>query len=162
MTSTISPHSPKEATLTADAAPSSTPTGKSEAGAAEHAESTTYSKKEHEAGRAGAAEIAYLWVARAWMDRWKALGGNVGLSYDQEMKPVGVHRWMVADCDLWTPTDEGREDIPPHVWLYRDEHHDGAVKALEGLLAMVPGLQNAVREIAGQEALARWALGKEA
>jgi hypothetical protein len=121
-----------------------------------------YTREEYEAGRKSAEEIAYLWVARAWLDRWKALGGNVGLTYDGDLNPIGVHRGMVADPDFWTHrTDEGRDDIPPHVWLYRDGHHEGAYKALEGLLVMVPGLKDAVSEIAGREAMTCWAQGRE-
>lgn len=121
-----------------------------------------YTCQEYEAGRKGAEEIAYLHVARAWMDRWKALGGDVGLTFDRDLKPMGVHRGMLVALELWTPTDQGREDIPPHTWLVREDLHDGAVKALEGLLELVPGLKDAVREIAGREAFGRWAAGREA
>lgn len=123
-----------------------------------------YAREEYEAGRKSAEEIAYLWVACAWMDRWKALGGDVGLSFRPDGRVAGVHRGMTCMTELWAPEapDREREDLPPHTWLIEERHHDGAVKALEGLLELVPGLRAAVREIAGREAFQRFAETQEA
>jgi hypothetical protein len=130
--------------------------------APEQAEPDTYTGEECEAGRKCAEEIAYLHVARAWADRWKALGGDFGLTYNNDGSVKGAHRGMICGADLWTPTDRGREDLRPHTWLTEDHHHEGAVKALEGLLELVPGLSDAVRHIASQEAYTRFGRRQEA
>lgn len=128
----------------------------------EPAEADTFTREEYDADCTSAAEVAYLYMARAWVDRWKALGGDFGLSFNNDGTVRGVLRGMICGADLWAPTDQGREDIRPHTWLTREEHHDGAVKALEGLLELVPGLREAVREIAGREAYARFGRQQEA
>jgi len=108
------------------------------------------------------ARSAYHQVARSWVDRWKALGGDVAVSYDRDLNPVGVHRGMLMDLDLWPRSDKERDDLPPYARLVEDRHHAGAVRALDGLLELTPGLRDAVREIAGQEALGRRASRQEA
>lgn len=118
-----------------------------------------YTKEEYNAGCKGAAEIAMLYVARAWVDRWKALGGNFDLRLNQYGQPVSLSRGMICDPDIWTRIDQDREDLPPHVRLIKDHQHEGAVKALEGLLEITPGLKEAVKEVGGREALTRWARG---
>lgn len=122
----------------------------------------TYTREELDAGRKSAEQVAYLHLARAWIDRWEALGGYFGLRYDRDLRPDGVMRGMLCGTDNWTQTDEGREDIPPHTWIVRNEDHSGAVRALEGLLELCPGLRDAVREIAGAQCMTRWAKGGEA
>jgi hypothetical protein len=121
-----------------------------------------YTREEYEAGRASAEEIAYLHMARAWIDRWKALGGSFGMVYTPDGRPDSLLRSMTMALETWDRPDKGREDIPPHTWIIEDRHHDGAVKVLEGLLELTPGLREAVREIGGRETLARWAQGQEA
>jgi hypothetical protein len=121
--------------------------------------SELFTREEYEAGCESAREIAMLWVARAWSDRWKALGGDFGLRLDRERRPVGVTRGMICGMDLWERKDRDREDLPPHVRLIEDHQHEGAVKALEGLLEITPGLKEAIHEIGGREAMTRWARG---
>jgi hypothetical protein len=91
-------------------------------------------------------ELAYLEMARAWLDRWQAIGGNFALSWNADGSFRSVLRGMPMPY-TWTPTDEGNEKLPPHVWLTREEHHEGAVKALEAMLILSPGLRAAVWEI---------------
>ncbi|KRA80306.1 hypothetical protein [Altererythrobacter sp. Root672] len=125
-------------------------------------EEDRYSLEEYAAGRQSAEEIAYLHMARAWMDRWKALGGDVSLTFGSDTHAPRVGRSMLVALDYWQPTDTGREDIPPHTWLTEERQHEGAVKALEGLLELVPGLREAVRDLARQEAYGRWLSEREA
>lgn len=121
-----------------------------------------YTSEEYAAGRKSAEEVAYLKMARAWIDRWDALGGNFGFVYDRDGSPKQVMRGMIVDTDLWKPTDEGREDLQPHMWLVEEKEHSGALRALEGLLALCPGLREAVHDLGGKRAFARWARGVEA
>lgn len=107
-----------------------------------------------------AEEIAYLRVARAWVDRWRALGGSFGFICDADGQPGQLHRGMPLDLDRWEPTDKGRDDI--RFRLIEEKHHAGAILALEGLMEMVPGLQDAVREIGGRDAFTLRAQGGEA
>jgi hypothetical protein len=94
-------------------------------------------------------------MARAWVDRWRALGGDFGFIYNREGLIEGVTRGMLCGTDLWTDrTDRVHPKLEPHARLIEDGHHAGAVKVLEGLLMLVPGLREAVREIAGSIALA--------
>lgn len=122
--------------------------------ATEAGDSDLYTREEYEAGRKGAENIAYLHMATAWIDRWKALGGDFNFRLDKEGQPCGLLRGMTCMFENIEPTDRDREDIPPH--------HDGAVKALEGLLELCPGLREGVREVAGKECFTRWARGQEA
>jgi hypothetical protein len=121
-----------------------------------------YTREEFEAGCKSAAQVAYFHMARAWIDRWEALGGYFSLRYDRDQKPNGIMRGMLCGTDNWTQTDEGREDIPPHARIVRNEDHSGAIRALEGLLELCPGMRDAVREIAGAQCMTRWAKGGEA
>lgn len=106
-------------------------------------------------------QSAMLWVARAWIDRWQALGGDFGLRYNPAGQPEGIMRGMTCALDYWARTDRDRADLPPHTWLVEDQHHDGAVKALEGMLELLPELAEAVREIAGRQCFSRWASDRE-
>jgi hypothetical protein len=121
---------------------------------------TGYTREEYEADCQSAREIAMLWVARAWVDRWKALGGDFGMRLNRQYQPESLTRGMICDPDLWTRTDRDRQDLPPHVRLVADYQHEGAVKALEGLLELAPDLAVAVREIGIREAMTRWAQGR--
>jgi len=104
----------------------------------------------HAAGYESGHEIAILRIARAWIDRWEALGGNFGLMYNRDGTPKSVLRGMLMAQELWTKPDEGRADLPPHTWLTDwERQHDGAVKVLEGLLVLVPGLRDAVLQCSG-------------
>ena len=116
-----------------------------------------YSKDDMNVAREKGAEVAYLLVARAWIDRWKALGGTFDLSFDKEGKVASLHRGMWVDPDYWKPSDSERDDLPPHVKLLIERHHEGAVKALEGLHEMLPDLQKAIKELAAQEVWQRYA-----
>lgn len=98
-------------------------------------------------------QIATLYMARAWIDRWRAAGGNFGIAFN----PDGSFRSLMrgrAESYTWTPTDEGNEALEPHTWLLEEPHQPGAIKVLEGLLTLVPGLQDAVTEIVGYQLLA--------
>ena len=120
-----------------------------------------FTREEYDAGRESEREVAYLIMARAWIDRWKSLDGSFGLIF-KNGEPPQLTRGMLIATDLWAPTDNGREDIPPHTWMMDECDHHGAVRILEGLLELCPGLREAVREIGGREAFARWATAKEA
>ncbi len=100
------------------------------------------------------AEIAMLHVARAWVDRWRAAGGDFGAMF-----PRGEGRGHVIfgslDPSFWTPTDADRADLPPHVRLTEERHPRGALRALEGLLILTPGLREAVIQIVGTSVLNR-------
>lgn len=95
----------------------------------------------------GGRDQAMLEVARAWIDRWQALGGSFGYSYPRGEEPR-LMRSMVVATDLWQPTDRANPDLPTHTWLIEEKQHDGAVKVLEGLFVMVPGLKEAVSAVA--------------
>lgn len=96
-------------------------------------------------------EIGFLFVARAWLDRWHALGGNFSVAW----KPGQPGQVMIGHPMpyAWTPSDDWGSGMAPHLWLGEGDH-TGAVKALQGLLALVPGLREAVFEIGGRRALA--------
>lgn len=89
-----------------------------------------------------------LELAKAWVDRWRALGGTFG-SINRNGEAPHATRGMVVDLDYWQPTDRGNPELPPHAWLLEPEHHHGAVKVLEGFLHLVPGLQEAVFAVVG-------------
>lgn len=88
-------------------------------------------------------------VALAWIDRWKALGGDFGRVQRDDGNVVTLGR--LIEPSLWHPTDRDRDDLPPHVWFVEPEHHVGGVKALEGLLTLSPALRDAVRAIAAKQ-----------
>lgn len=98
-------------------------------------------------------EIATLHMARAWIDRWKAAGGSFGISWNADGSFRSILRGMAEPC-IWTPTDEGNPQLEPHQWLTDSAHQRGAVKVLDSLLTLVPGLQDAVMEIVGYQLLA--------
>lgn len=87
-----------------------------------------------------------LQPAKAWVDRWRALGGDFGSMQRAGGTPTFT-RGMVVDLDLWKPTDREHPLLAPHAWLIEPEHHAGAVKVLEGFLALVPGLQDSIRAL---------------
>lgn len=100
------------------------------------------------AGFNSGSEIATLNMARAWIDRWKAAGGNFGKSFNSDGSFRCLMRGM-AEPRFWTPTDEGNPKLEPHQWLVDAEYQRGAVKVLDSLLTLVPGLEDAVFEIVG-------------
>lgn len=51
----------------------------------------------------------------------------------------------------WEPTDKDNKKLAPHMWLVEEDHHFGAVKILEAMLVMVPGLREAIHEIAAMQ-----------
>lgn len=91
-----------------------------------------------------------LQPAKAWIDRWRALGGYFGYTRKKGEEPR-LMRGMLICLDLWKPTDRDNPDLPPHAWLIEPEHHAGAVKVLDGLLELTPGLQEAVKAVAAVE-----------
>jgi len=97
-------------------------------------------------------EIATLHMARAWIDRWKAAGGDFGTSFNPDGSFRSLTRGMI-EPRFWTPTDEGNPKLEPHQWLTEQTHQRGAVKVLDSLLTLVPGLQDAVFEIVGNQLL---------
>lgn len=105
-----------------------------------------------DAGRRTGEEIALLHMARAWTDRWRAAGGNFGLLHGGDGKP----RMMFgrAESCVWEPTDQDRDDLPPHVRLTEPEHQAGAIRALEAMLVLVPNLREAVSGVVGVQLLA--------
>lgn len=109
-------------------------------------------------GSAAGQEIALCHVARAWIDRWKAAGGDFGARYNNDGSLNGIVRGVV-EPSFWTPTDDANEKLPPHTWLLEKDHQRGAVKVLEAMLLLVPGLDDAVRDIVGPSILAN--LGRE-
>jgi hypothetical protein len=54
-----------------------------------------------------------------------------------------------AESYAWTPADRDNPRLEPHLWLLDKAHQPGAIKALDGLLELVPGLEEAVHEAAG-------------
>lgn len=99
-------------------------------------------------GERSGREIALCHVARAWIDRWCACGGDFGARFNADKSFGGIVRGM-AEPSFWTPTDEGNEKLPPHTWLLEEGHQRGAVKVLEAMLILVPGLNETVRDIVG-------------
>lgn len=95
-------------------------------------------------------EIAMLWMARAWVDRWNACGGDFGCRYNPDGSFHSVMRG-VPEPRFWTPTDEGNAELPPHCWLIEKGHHAGAVKVLEAMLELVPGLRDTITQIVGAQ-----------
>ena len=95
-------------------------------------------------------ETATLDMARAWIDRWKAAGGDFGRSFNPDGSLRGSTRGM-SEPRFWKPTDEGNPKLEPHQWLIEAAHQSGAVKILDSLLTLVPGLQDAVFEIVGAQ-----------
>ena len=106
----------------------------------------------HRLGFDSGSEVATLHMARVWIDRWKAAGGNFGQSFNPNGSFRGLLRGM-AEPRFWTPTDEGNPQLEPHLWLTDPAHQRGAVKVLDSLLTLVPGLQDAVFEIVGAQLL---------
>jgi hypothetical protein len=102
------------------------------------------------------AQLAMMTVARAWIDRWQAAGGDFGVMLDRDGRPHRLIRG-VAEPDQWRPTDEGNSSLPPHMWLVEEEHQRGAVKVLEAMLELLPDVAAAVREVAGARVFARLA-----
>lgn len=123
--------------------------------------SDAYTPEEYDAGQKNAANVAYLHMATAWVDRWKALGGDFGLEYNNGGQPKRLLRGMTMMLETWERTDKPRDDLPPHVKITEERHHDGAVKALEGMLELCPGLREAVREIGLREVYTNWAHGAQ-
>jgi hypothetical protein len=105
----------------------------------------------HDLGFQSGGEVAFAYIAGAWIDRWHAAGGSFGIRYDTEGQFSGIMIGRSASPDFWTPTDKDRPDLPPHLWLYEDEHMDGALRALDGMLQLCPRLREAV----GEKAAAR-------
>jgi hypothetical protein len=103
-------------------------------------------------------EIALCRVARAWIGRWRACGGDFGARFNSDGSFHGL-MCGVVESSFWTPTDQGNEKLPPHTWLLEEPHQRGAVKTLEAMLVLIPGLDAAVREIVGPSVWAR--IGKE-
>lgn len=97
-------------------------------------------------------EIALLHVAHAWVNRWKAAGGDFGVMWPAE---GGKGTLMFGQCEphIWQPTDRPDGALAPHLCLTEPEHQAGAIKALEAMLALVPGLRDAVRDVVGIEAI---------
>jgi hypothetical protein len=117
------------------------------AGIAAPAEAATVAEPDrYETGRKTGEEIALRHMARAWIDRWKAAGGDFGLSGSRVI-------FGNVESYIWEPSDHGRADLAPHVWLTEPEQQRGAIKALEGLLTLTPGLKDAVRGIVGVQLL---------
>jgi hypothetical protein len=106
-----------------------------------------------EAAYRSGGEIALYHMARAWLDRWQACGGDFGWSWNADGSCRGMVRGM-PEADYWTPTDEGNDKLPPHTWLVEERHQSGAVKVLEGLMVLVPGLRETVHDIVGSKLLA--------
>lgn len=98
-------------------------------------------------------EIATRHMARAWIDRWKAAGGDFGQSFYPDGSFRSLMRGM-AEPRFWTPTDEGNPQLEPHQWLTDPAHQRDAVKVLDSFLTLVPGLQDAVFEIVAAQLLA--------
>ncbi len=92
-------------------------------------------------------------VARAWIDRWRAAGGDFAVMARRDGAERVVLRGM-AEPSIWVPTDGGNPALKPHEWLTEREHQDGARKVLDALLTLVPGLEAAVFEIVGPGVLA--------
>jgi hypothetical protein len=97
-------------------------------------------------------EIALLHTAQAWVNRWKAAGGDFSIMWPVE---GGKGVLMFGQCEphVWQPTDEAGGALAPHLCLTEPEHQAGAIKALEALLHLVPGLREAVRDVVGIEAI---------
>ena len=112
-----------------------------------------------ELGARSGSELAMLTVARAWIDRWKAVGGHFGLAYNPDGSVRGVMMGK-AEPRFWTPTDEGNVSLPPHMWIVEEQHQRGAAKALEGILELVPELSDTVLEIVGYQLLAQPSRGE--
>lgn len=85
-------------------------------------------------------------VAEAWVDRWRALGGDFG-AVRRPGEPATATRGMLMALEYWKPTDRDNPRLAPHAWLTEKKHHAGAVKALEGMLELVPDLQDAVFDL---------------
>jgi hypothetical protein len=111
-----------------------------------------------DAARTGA-QLAMMTVARAWIDRWQAAGGDFGVMLDRDGRPRRLIRGVI-EPDQWRPTDEGNAALPPHMWLVEEDHQRGAVKVLEAMLELLPDLAAAVREVAGASVFARLAGGE--
>lgn len=92
-------------------------------------------------------------TAEAWIDRWKAAGGDFGIAYNADGSFRSLLRGMI-EPDLWKPTDPDNPALAPHERLTEEEHQRGAVKVLEALLTLVPGLRDAVYEIVDHKLLA--------
>lgn len=86
-------------------------------------------------------------TAKAWIDRWEALGGDFGMSYNSDGSERGMLRG-IPEPSFWTPPAEQNPQLRPHEWIIEKSHHSGAVKLLGSLLTLVPGLENAVFSIA--------------
>jgi hypothetical protein len=101
-------------------------------------------------------DLTLCHVARAWIDRWQAAGGDIGVAWnnDGSFRSYTLSMW---EPGYWEPTDEAAGKLPPHLWLRESGHQAGAKRVLEAMLEMVPGLENEVRQIAGSKALQRWA-----
>ena len=93
-------------------------------------------------------------VARAWVDRWRALGGDFGLVWPGD-GPERLTMGMIVDLDLWKPTDRQRGELEPYLCLEERSDHHGATRVLGGMLELVPGLREAVRDVVGPSVFGR-------
>jgi hypothetical protein len=105
-------------------------------------------------------EIALLYVARAWINRWKAAGGFFGCIYEPngETRGFGIG-W--GEFDLTLP-DSIHSTLPPHVQITDEAHCRGARKALEGMLELVPQLRETVWEIVSPQLILGHPAAREA
>lgn len=89
-----------------------------------------------------------LQPAHAWIDRWRALGGTFGV-IQRNNEPARPTRGMLVALEHWEPTDRSHPTLKPHTWLVDEKDHAGAVRVLEGLLDLQPGLEQAVFAVVG-------------
>lgn len=91
-------------------------------------------------------------MATAWIDRWQALGGSFGTTHDRDGLNGRAGR-MIPMSYVWTPPEQHNPALRPHEWIMEEADHTGAAKMLESLLTLVPGLKQAVYDMAESKGL---------
>lgn len=91
-------------------------------------------------------------VAEAWVNRWCALGGAFGRILNPDGSPRAICRGIPMSYTWEPPTWEKAQAMSPalrpHEHIMEREDFDGAQKMLESFLTLVPGLRDAVHDIA--------------
>jgi hypothetical protein len=117
-------------------------------------------ERDYATGREDGSDLAFHYVARAWIDRFKALGGQFGLCQhlDSPRLRAGIG---LPEPYVWEPPAEQNPGLEPHEHITDPADHQGAVKALLGLLTLCPQLRAVVYQLGAYEALTRGTVNRE-